>query len=58
MRQNKVEKETIFPTELSDNEVTRAEALVAFEEMRKQAADVPEMTLDEINKEIHQIRED
>jgi hypothetical protein len=36
--------------------VTRAEALDAFEEMRKQAADVPEMSLEEINEEIRSAR--
>jgi hypothetical protein len=38
--------------------VTRAEALEAFDKMRKQAADVPEMSLEEINEEIRCARED
>jgi len=45
-----------FDTTLPDNVVTRAEALEAFSELRKEAADVPEMSLDEINQEILEIR--
>ena len=37
-------------------EVTRTEALRAFEELRRQAADVPEMSLEEINQEITEVR--
>lgn len=36
--------------------VTRAEARRAFYELREQASDVPEMTLDEINAEIAEVR--
>lgn len=36
--------------------ITRAEALDALEDMFEQAKDVPEMSLDEINEEITQIR--
>lgn len=36
--------------------MTRSEALDAFEEMRRQAADVPEMSLEEINEEIRSSR--
>ncbi len=45
-----------FETVLPENRVTRAEGLAAFEELRKQASDVPEMTLDEINAEIAAVR--
>ena len=45
-----------FETTLPENKVTRAEGLAAFEELRRQAADVPEMTLDEINAEIAEVR--
>lgn len=38
--------------------VTRMEGLNAFEELRKQASDVPEMSLDEINEEIRLAREE
>ena len=36
----------------------RVEAKKAFEELRKQAVDVPEMSLDEINEEIKMLREE
>ena len=36
--------------------ITRAEAKNAFYELREQAADVPEMSLDEINAEISAVR--
>ena len=45
-----------FEAKLPENTITPAEALNAFEELRKQAADVQEMTLDEINAEIAQAR--
>ncbi|MBQ9606328.1 MAG: type II toxin-antitoxin system RelB/DinJ family antitoxin [Lachnospiraceae bacterium] len=45
-----------FETTLPERKVTNDEALSAFEELRKQAADVPEMTLDEINDEIASAR--
>ena len=36
--------------------ISREEGWAAFEELREQAADVPEMTLDEINAEIAAVR--
>ena len=45
-----------FPAVMPDDMITHAEALSAFEQLRKQAADVPEMTLDEINAEISAAR--
>lgn len=45
-----------FDTVLPETTVTRAEGLAAFEELRKQAADVPEMSLEEINAEIEEVR--
>ena len=45
-----------FETVLPEKKVTRAEGLAAFEELRQQAADVPEMYLDEINAEISEAR--
>ncbi len=45
-----------FETVLPENAVTRAEGLAAFEELRKQASDVPEMSLEEINAEARQNR--
>jgi len=41
-----------FPATMSGNAVTHAEALNAFAQLRAQASDVPEMSLDEINDEI------
>lgn len=46
-----------FETVLPENAVTRAEGLAAFEELRKQASDVPEMSLEEINAEIAKVRQ-
>ncbi len=45
-----------FDTVLPETTVTRAEGLAAFDELRRQAADVPEMSLDEINAEIADVR--
>ena len=41
-----------FEAKLPDNAITRTEALNAFSALRQQAADIPEMSLDEINAEI------
>lgn len=56
MVRSKMERGVPFKTTLPENTVTRADALDAFEELRRQAADVPEMTLDEINAEIRETR--
>ena len=56
MKQMRIVRGIPFPTRLPETVVTRREALDAFEEMRRQAADVPEMTLDEINAEIRAAR--
>jgi DNA-damage-inducible protein J len=58
MKQIKIAKGIPFSTRLPENVVTRRDAIEAFEEMRKQAADVPEMSLEEINEEIHSARVD
>ena len=57
MKQMKIVRGIPFSTRLPENVVTRAEALEAFEEMRRQASDVPEMSPDEINEEIRVVRE-
>lgn len=41
---------------LPEQTITRAEAKNAFHELRRQAADVPKMSLDEINAEIMAVR--
>ena len=46
-----------FDTQLPESVITSAEALGAFEKLRRKAADVPEMTLDEINAEISAARQ-
>ena len=45
-----------FPATLPDNKITRSEAMTAFRTLREQASDVPNMTLDEINSEITEVR--
>ena len=56
MKQIKIARGIPFSTKLPESGVTRSEALDAFEEMRRQAADVPEMSLEEINEEIRSSR--
>ena len=58
MKQIKIARGIPFSTRLPESIVTRAEAMETFEEMRKQAADVPEMSLEEINEEIRATRAD
>lgn len=53
---SKMEKGLPFEANLPSNYVTHQQALEAFEELRRQAADVPEMRLDEINDEIALMR--
>ena len=45
-----------FPAVLPENRMTKAEARAAIEAMRREAADMPEMSLDEINAEIRAAR--
>ena len=45
-----------FDAKLPDNAITRTEALNSFSALRQQAADVEEMSLDEINAEIAAVR--
>lgn len=56
MKQMKIVRGIPFSTRLPEDMVTREEALRAFDAMRKQASDVPEMSLDEINEEISAAR--
>ena len=58
MKKSKMVRGIPFDMRLPETAITRAEALNAFEELRRQAADVPEMTLDEINAEISAARRD
>ncbi|MCI8485498.1 MAG: RelB/DinJ family addiction module antitoxin [Lachnospiraceae bacterium] len=45
-----------FPAVLPSGKMTRKEAQAVIDEMRQEAADMPEMTLDEINAEIQAVR--
>ena len=45
-----------FETTLPRDVITRTEALSALDDMFTQASDIPEMTLDEINTEIAEVR--
>lgn len=45
-----------FEATLPEHTITRTEAKNAFHELRRQAANVPEMSLDEINAEILAVR--
>lgn len=45
-----------FEATLPEMSITRTEAKKAFHELRRQAADLPEMSLDEINAEISAVR--
>ena len=52
MTRSKMVKGLPFEATLPDQTVTRAEAKNAFYELRRQAAALPELSLDEINAEI------
>ncbi len=45
-----------FPAVLPETRLTRAEAQKTIDDMREEAADLPEMSLDEINAEILAVR--
>lgn len=45
-----------FPATLPESRMTRAEARAAVEAMRREAANSPEMSLEEINEEIRAAR--
>jgi DNA-damage-inducible protein J len=53
---SKMERGIPFDTTLPKNVITRSEAMRALEDMFHQASDVPEMSLDEINAEIADVR--
>ena len=56
MTRSKMVKGLPFEATLPERTVTRAEAKRAFHELRRQAAEIPEMSLDEINAEISAAR--
>ncbi len=53
---SRIDRGIPFETTLPRETVTRAEALDALDDMFEQAKDIPEMSLDEINEEIAQVR--
>jgi DNA-damage-inducible protein J len=56
MKRSKQVRGLPFEAILPEKTITRAEALNAFYEARRQSADLPEMSLDEINAEISAAR--
>ena len=56
MIRSKIEKGLPFDAKLPENAITRSEALSTFNELRRQAANLPEMSLNEINSEIDAVR--
>lgn len=52
MARSRMVKGLPFEAVLPESTITRAEAKKAFYDLREQAADIPEMSLDEINAEI------
>ena len=56
LKRSKMVRGVPFETRLPENVITRAEAAAAFEQLRMQASDVEEMSLDEINAEIYEAR--
>lgn len=56
MTKSKMVKGLPFEALLPEDTITRVEAKNAFHELRRQAADVPEMSLEEINAEIQAAR--
>ena len=52
MKQIKIVRGIPFSTKLPEEVVTRSEAMKAFDQLRREASDTPEMSLDEINEEI------
>lgn len=57
MTRSKMVKGLPFEATLPETTVTRAEARKAFYDLREQAKDVPEMSLEEINAEIATVRD-
>lgn len=51
MKQIKIVRGIPFSTKLPEEVVTRSEAMKAFDQLRREAFDTPEMSLDEINEE-------
>lgn len=58
MERTRMVKGLPFPAILPEEEVLRINAKAAVESLRREASDLPEMSLDEINAEIKAVRQD
>ncbi|MBQ7299669.1 MAG: type II toxin-antitoxin system RelB/DinJ family antitoxin [Clostridia bacterium] len=56
MRMSKMVRGIPFQVVLPEEKITHTEALTAFEKLRAEAASLPEMSLEEINAEIREAR--
>ena len=56
MKRSILEKGLPFEAKLPEDTITRSDGIKALYEIRRQLADVPEMSLEEINAEIAEIR--
>ena len=56
MKRSVIERRLLFSANLSEVPITRERAVQSFRDLRNQAKDVPEMTIDEINGEIVAVR--
>lgn len=58
MERTRMVKGLPFPAILPEEEIIRINAMATLEALREEAADLPEMTLDEINAEINAARDE
>lgn len=58
MSKSKMVKGVPFEVRLPENTITKAEAMRAFNDLRSQASNLPEMSLEDINAEITAARAD
>lgn len=58
LTRSKMERGLPFEAKLPDASIPRSMAWNAFEQLRREASNLPEMTLDEINEEISAIRKE
>ena len=56
MERTRIVRGLPFPAVLPESRMTRAEAKRAIDELREESAKLPELSLDEINAEIHAVR--
>ena len=56
MERTRIVRGLPFPAVLPESRMTRAEAKRAIDELREESANLPELSLDEINAEIHAAR--